>query len=229
MEYPKIQSLFFRDQTAKLRPLIVGSWSCAEFEYLANNQWLWTEKVDGTNVRVHLSWGWAPACLQITIKGKNDRSEVPPQLRANLEECYNRRAPLFKDYLLGRDVTFFGEGYGHGIQSSGKFYAPEQKFVVFDIMVDGKWLSRPQLEELCAKLYLDCVPIIGQGTLMEAFELAQSGSLISTWTKDAPRQMIAEGIVASPLVPLYGSGNELIRAKIKYKDRVVNPDGRNSF
>ena len=53
-EYHKIDSLFLRDMHAPGKPLIVGQWAEPEFEYLANNRWEFTEKVDGTNAQIAL-------------------------------------------------------------------------------------------------------------------------------------------------------------------------------
>ena len=49
-EYPKIQTLFKRDDR---NVIIEGDWSVPEFAYLADKPWRWTEKVDGTNIRLH--------------------------------------------------------------------------------------------------------------------------------------------------------------------------------
>jgi hypothetical protein len=51
-EYHKIQTIFKRDMTNKAKSLFEGRWTMPEFEYLANNTWVFTEKVDGTNIRV---------------------------------------------------------------------------------------------------------------------------------------------------------------------------------
>lgn len=50
IEYPKIETLFDRDEVT--HKVIVGKWRLPEFEYLQNNNWSFTEKIDGTNVRV---------------------------------------------------------------------------------------------------------------------------------------------------------------------------------
>ena len=51
MEYTKIPNIFKREEFGKNR-LIEGDFSSDELEYLADNLWVWTEKVDGTNIRV---------------------------------------------------------------------------------------------------------------------------------------------------------------------------------
>lgn len=48
-EYHKIDTLYKRDMDSPRKPLIIGDWSQPVFGYLADNQWEFTEKVDGTN------------------------------------------------------------------------------------------------------------------------------------------------------------------------------------
>ncbi len=79
-EYPKIQSIYKRDEQTHL--FLEGEWSLPEFAYLSNNEWEWTEKIDGTNIRIiwtpksdkweeaHIAWG-------VSVKGKTDRAQIP--------------------------------------------------------------------------------------------------------------------------------------------------------
>ena len=52
-EYPKIQSLYKRGKDKKM---IFGDYSIPEFEYLKDNLWQFTEKVNGTNI--YIKWGF---------------------------------------------------------------------------------------------------------------------------------------------------------------------------
>jgi hypothetical protein len=45
-EYPKIQSLFKRDE--KTHKVLIGEYTLPEFSYLSKNEWRWMEKIDGT-------------------------------------------------------------------------------------------------------------------------------------------------------------------------------------
>ena len=65
-EYHKIQSIFKRDD--KTHKFVVGEWSLPEINYLAHNQWEFTEKVDGTNIRVM----WSPTIKLLRFGGKSD-------------------------------------------------------------------------------------------------------------------------------------------------------------
>ena len=46
-EYHKIQTVYLRDPETKFRILLEGQYATPELEYLAQNKWTWTEKVDG--------------------------------------------------------------------------------------------------------------------------------------------------------------------------------------
>ncbi|MBU1082564.1 MAG: hypothetical protein KKB59_18905, partial [Spirochaetes bacterium] len=47
-KYHKIQTVFKRDPETKFKTLLIGDFALPEFEYLKNNLWVYTEKVDGT-------------------------------------------------------------------------------------------------------------------------------------------------------------------------------------
>lgn len=73
-EYHKIQSIYKRDITSKHKTLLEGQWTLPEFEYLAGNVWTFTEKVDGTNIRVIFKDGG------ITFGGRTEDAQIPAQL-----------------------------------------------------------------------------------------------------------------------------------------------------
>ena len=50
-KYHKILSLFKRDMEGN-KKFIIGKWTTDELKFLKDNDWVWTEKVDGTNIRV---------------------------------------------------------------------------------------------------------------------------------------------------------------------------------
>ena len=81
-EYHKIQSIFKRDMTSKRKTLIEGEWTLPEFEYLAGNTWIFTEKVDGTNIRVIFKDGG------VTFGGRTDDAQIPAQLVTRLNERF---------------------------------------------------------------------------------------------------------------------------------------------
>jgi hypothetical protein len=203
-EYHKIQSIFKRDM-ANGKKLIVGDWSFPEFEFLSENLWTFTEKVDGTNIRVMFSDGG------VTFGGRTDNASIPAPLVTRLNERFLPWAGKINEIFIDGQATLYGEGYGPKIQNGGN-YRKDQDFVLFDVRVGKWWLQRCDVEDVAEKMGLDVVPIIGEGTLYDAVNRAMRG-MVSTWG-----EFQAEGIVARPKVELATRGGGRIIAKIKCRD-----------
>jgi len=201
-EYHKIQTVFKRNGG---KVIIPGEWTLPEFEYLADTQWYWTEKVDGTNIRLH--WNGS----SVIIGGRTDNAQVPTPLLAKLQ-------PLVSDIGLWRAVfgetpaTVYGEGYGAKIQNGGN-YRPDQDLIVFDIRIGHWWLRREEVHGITARLGLWTVPWMYSETLTQAIERVQECRLRSCWTKVA-----IEGIVGVPAVDLFTRRGDRIITKLKVKD-----------
>lgn len=205
-EYHKIQSIFKRDMTSKSKTLIDGAWTLPEFEYLAGNAWTFTEKVDGTNIRVAFKDG------QIMFGGRTENAQIPAQLVARLNERFLPMADRLAEMFPCGTAVLYGEGYGAKIQKVGSSYRNDQDFVLFDVLVDRWWLQRADVHDVAEKLSLDVVPVIGEGTLYEAVDLAKRG-IRSAWGN-----FEAEGIVARPKTEMLTRGGHRIIAKIKCRD-----------
>jgi ATP-dependent RNA circularization protein (DNA/RNA ligase family) len=206
-EYHKIDTVFKRDPATKHKTLLLGDWSQDAFGYLANNEWVFTEKVDGTNIRVMIDGG------NITFGGKTDDAQIPAALVQRLQERFLPHPN--KDTLLAAfpdGGCLYGEGYGARIQKGGGNYRQDQDFVLFDVKVGEWWLQRDAVEDVAQKLGLDVVPIIGRGTLTELIAKVREG-FNSTWGPFA-----AEGVVARPAVELKTRNGSRIITKLKHKD-----------
>ena len=204
--YHKIQTVYMRDPATSHKTLLDGQYSLPEFAYLADNEWTWTEKVDGTNIRVMGSLG------RVSFGGKTDAAQIPAKLVEVLRNTFTEDGcgiafPPTVDFCL------YGEGYGAGIQKGGN-YRPDQSFVLFDVLIAGRWwLNREDVEDVARKLGIDVVPIIGHGTLAEMVERTREG-FPSLWNSSH----LAEGIVARPAVELFSRKGERIITKIKHAD-----------
>lgn len=205
-EYGKIQTVFMRNPETNHKTLLEGQWSLPEFGYLANNEWVFTEKVDGTNIRVMFDG------QSVTFGGKTDNAQIPAPLVARLQERFIPQLDLFKSKF--GSVCLYGEGYGAKIQSGGGNYRQDQDFVLFDVKIDDWWLLRENVEEIADSFGLDVVPIIGKGTLAEMIEKARAG-FPSNWGN-----FTSEGIVARPAVELKTRRGDRLITKIKHKDFV---------
>lgn len=187
--------------------LMWNTWTRPEFEYLAGLKWVWTEKVDGTNVRV----GWDG--VDVSYAGRTDKAQLPPKLLTWLEE--NLPANLLEQQFEGTPAILYGEGYGGKIQKGGN-YRPDESFILFDIRIGRWWLQREDVVEIGGKLGVDVVPeIIDRTTVWGAIDAVNLGVLSEV--SQTPG-FVAEGVVGTPLIPLFNRAGERAVMKVKTKD-----------
>lgn len=209
MKYHKIETIYERDNvTGKL---IEGKYRSKEVEFLKDNIWEFTEKVDGTNVRV--IWDG----YKVSFGGRTDKAEIPTHLLEKLNILFGGevKEQLFEQLFREKEVVLFGEGYGPKIQACGSSYVDEVDFILFDVAINGKYLSRNNVNEIATYFNIKSVPVIFKGTLEEGVKYVKSNPT-SVIAKDKTLPM--EGLVARPMIELYSSNGERIIVKIKYKD-----------
>jgi len=213
-QYHKIQTVFKRDPATKHKTLLEGEYSLPEFEYLASNVWEFTEKVDGTNVRV--MWDGS----DVKFGGKTDNAQMPMPLMEALGSLFSGKVELFHEMFCGSDtepcgeivdVCLYGEGYGGKIQKGSK-YSPTQMFVLFDVLIGGLWLRRTDVNDIADKLGCETVPNIGFGDLADMVGSCKRG-FESQWG-----DFEAEGIVARPVVEMRTRRGDRMITKLKCKD-----------
>lgn len=209
MRYHKINTIFKRDDK---KQIVLGEFSTPEFEYLQDNHWSFTEKVDGCCLR--LQWDG----VELRIKGKTDDANLRHDLLAAVGSQVD--PAKFREVFPNVPVCLYGEGYGAGVHKGSGNYGPHG-FVMFDCLIDSWWLHRHNCEDVAQKLGLDIVPWLGNGTLDTMVKLCREG-FNSRW---GPFQ--AEGIVARPVAELFSRKGERIVAKLKCRDfrHLRDPDG----
>lgn len=210
-EYHKINTLYKRDPNTNR--IIIGDYAAPELEYLALNDWVFTEKIDGTNIRI--MWDGVDPDLpdrdDIRFGGKTDKAQIPQELLWWLQDNIEH-IRLNETFGPAGNVCLYGEGYGAGIQKGGGNYSPAQKFILFDVKIGHWWLERHNVEDIAEKLNLDVVPIIMRGTLEDAV-IAVEGGIKSTFG-----DFLAEGLVGTPAIPLFTRKGDRIITKIKHRD-----------
>lgn len=205
-EYHKISGPFRRETEGPNRNKVIpGAWTMPELGYLADLPWLFTEKVDGTNIRVHWD-GHKPV-----FGGRTGNAQIPAKLVGALNNLFPEE--LFEQAFGATPVTLYGEGYGAGIQKGGGNYRQDQSFVLFDVLIDGWWLARENVEGIATKLGIDVVPVVATCTLNEAIAAMSKGDVFSEWGP-----FLAEGMVGTPTVPLFTRGGHRIIVKVKHAD-----------
>ena len=198
--YHKIQTVFLRDPETNHKTLLHGAWAKPEFGYLQDSPWVFTEKVDGTNIRLIRDG--------LEVRGRTDRAQIPDPLR--LECAGILGSPAFQ--RLGAGMVLYGEGYGGKIQKAGATYGPEQRFVLFDVKCGDLWLEREDVQDIGAALGIDVVPVVGSGTLHDMVDLVEAG-ITSTWG-----DFQAEGVIARPTTELRNRRGERVITKLKCRD-----------
>lgn len=206
-EYHKIQSIFKRDENNNF---ILNEWSTPEINLLQNIPWGFTEKVDGTNIRIKFD---PQADSDLVFNGRTNNAQIPKHLLEVLKKRFTMKS-VCEAANYPEKVILYGEGYGHKIQKGGKYNLGQGicDFVLFDVRIGHWWLRRQDVEDIANKLGIRAVPLVGIGTLHEGIRLIRKG-LKSQWG-----DFEAEGIVARPAVDLFSRSGQRIITKIKGKD-----------
>lgn len=201
-EYHKIVTVYERDPDTKFRTLLEGKWATPELEYLKDNEWLWTEKIDGTNIRI--KWDGA----KVEFGGKTDNAQLYAPL---VEWMYGKFYAGALARIFEGPAIIYGEGFGAGIQGGGK-YRKDTAVIAFDVFSGGIWLRRESVQDIANKLEIEIVPIVGRGPLAQAIKLVKTG-YASAFGDFQP-----EGLVMRPLIELFDRLGQRVITKIKAKD-----------
>lgn len=205
--YHKIKTVFKRDPANKYKTLLMGEYATPAFEYLADNSWQFTEKIDGTNIRVM----YDREAAEVTFGGRTEQAQLPAPLWARLTELFPEQK--FQECDLP-SMTLYGEGYGKGIQKVGSLYLPDSvNFILFDVKIDGWWLREDDTYKIALQLGIRWVPHLCIGTLADAVDIAARG-----FASNMNLDMAAEGLVMRPATQLFDRQGHRIIAKIKCKD-----------
>lgn len=205
--YHKIQTAYLRDPETKFKTLLKGEWAKPEFGWLANNEWVATEKVDGTNIRV--MWDGS----NVSFNGKTDNAQMHRDLYVYLQENFTAEKMAAQFGTETTQVCCYGEGFGAGIRTGG-YYQESKEFILFDVLIGDIWLERINVEDVARGLQCRLVPIVMTGTLPEILAKAEAGynSLF------AEKEHLAEGFVIRPAVELRNRRGERVITKIKHAD-----------
>lgn len=204
-EYHKIETLYERDEkTFRLKPEL----ALKNPTYGLLKSWQFTEKIDGTNIRCI----WNHATGKLTFGGKTDNAQIHADLVRYLYE--NIPVENVRQVFPDMSAVIYGEGYGAGIQKGGD-YSPTKKFIIFDVLVDGKWwLNWQNVCDVAAKLHLEVVPFIGEMSLEDAAQMVRAGFQSRLNGGKAK----AEGLVGRPSETLFDKKGARLIVKLKTKD-----------
>lgn len=207
-EYHKIPNIFLRSMETK--KIVEGNYSNETLDFLKNVMWDFTEKVDGTNIRI--VWDGH----KVEFRGRTDKASIPANLLNRLVELFGRDAneQLFEQTFGDKEVMLIGEGYGAKIQGCGELYRPDQDFILFDVMIGGNYQSRTTVRDVAEIFKLKVVPIVLIGTLEDGVEYVKS----QPKSRVAIGDLTMEGVVGRPHVELQDRCGNRVIVKIKTRD-----------
>lgn len=207
-EYHKIEGLWKRDPETK--KLIPGAYRNDAVGFLADFPWRFTEKVDGTNIRV--VWDGH----KVTFWGRTDNANIPTTLLRKLEELFGGdvNEQIFEEHFGNKQVVLYGEGYGAKIQKGGGLYRKDNGFILFDVEIDGKMLAYEKLNGIALYFGIPVVPTVMIGKIIDAVEFVKGRP--QSFVSEEPREM--EGLVGKPLIDLYDAAGNRLVVKVKVRD-----------
>jgi ATP-dependent RNA circularization protein (DNA/RNA ligase family) len=206
IEYNKIETLWERDMDGS-KKLIEGKFRNPTVEYLKDNTWVFTEKVDGTNIRVH--WNGH----KVIFGGRTEDAQIPSHLLNKLIEMFgsDEAEQIFEQKFGEMEVILFGEGYGPKIQKGGS-YRPDVSFILFDVLIGGNYQPRESVEDIARAFGIDIVPIILEGTIQDGVDFVKSNP------KSTMGTAMMEGLVGRPKIEMRDRCGKRVIVKIKVKD-----------
>lgn len=205
--YNKIDTIFERDE--KTKKLINNKFRNKTVEFCKDLTWQFTEKVDGTNIRVH--WDG----YRVEFGGRTDNAQIPATIINRLNDLFGGEAneQLFEQKFGQNDVTLFGEGYGPKIQNGGS-YRDNVDFILFDVMINGNYQPRESVEDIARYFNVNIVPILAEGPLSAGIDYVMTHK----YSTIAQNGAELEGIVARPKMELKDRTGKRLIVKIKIKD-----------
>ncbi len=216
-EYHKINGVFERytgleqiPEGFKKGDFKKGIFAKAEYEYLYDTPWEWTEKVNGMNCRIVCeSSKWA---YSISIKGKTSNSMIPSKLLDWFEEWRSQNREIIET-SFPEGAILYGEGIGPGLQKN-EGAIDSYSIVLFDVLVDSWWLRRDSVDEVGKEINLETVNVVSTSSLKSAINHFEIGEMTPSHVHGGPM----EGWVGRPSLMLFDRGGSMIITKLKWKD-----------
>lgn len=206
IEYNKIETLWKRDMDGT-KKLLEGEFRNPTVEFLKDNLWQFTEKIDGTNISI--CWDGHT----VTFNGRTERAQIPTHLLTYLLATFktNEAEQIFEEKFGETPVILFGEGYGPKIQKGGS-YRGDVSFILFDVLISNNYQPRESVEDIARSFGIDIVPIILEGTIQEGVDYVKAKPKSTFGTANM------EGLVGRPKVEMRDRCGKRVIVKIKVED-----------
>jgi hypothetical protein len=204
--YQKIPTLYTRDEKTKklttefINPLV---------EYLKDCKWSFTEKIDGTNTIVYWDGN------SVSFHGRTKNADVQKFMTDKLYEMFGGEdnAQLFEQKFGNKQVYIYGELCGNKI-GNNIYKKNVLDFIIFDVVINGFYLDRIDVEDISNYFNVPVVPVIMEGTLEQVVEYVKQHNKSTLEGVDC----YMEGLVGRPLQTILDKQGNRVIVKIKYRD-----------
>jgi Rnl2 family RNA ligase len=189
-------------------------------------QWCATEKIHGSNFSVIYANGELKYARRTDVLKKDEQFFSYKDAMTKHEDKFNQ---LFKHLVEERKATtvqLFGELHGgiypnmkanHKAIQKGIYYTPNNEYIVFDILVDDKYLDVVDVEGLTEKFKIPCVARTHTGTLNDLLKLSPvfESNIYKLYGLEKVPNNYAEGYVFKPMNTLFMGTTRVI---VKHKN-----------
>lgn len=220
-EYQKIETLFkFDNATKTYLPEFYNPY----VEYLKDNAWICSEKIDGTNVQVEYDGH------RVSFHGRTERTDFLKEVLAVLSETFADSEVEFEQLFGDKHVILFMECYGGKIQ--GGLYGGKERLIGFDVMVNGCYLDKMTIKDIFDKFGVETIKFFTVKKLDYAIDIVKN---IAAYPQDSyhisthceknynESRTTIEGLVCVPAMRIYDHQGKRIIVKIKARD-MKKPD-----
>ena len=211
IKYPKIETVYQRD-TGGSKRLLDGLFRSDVVCLLSTCPiWVAYEKLDGSNHQIY--WDGHT----ITLSGRTENSNIPKPVVEYFENKFNNNETeeLFEQIFGDKPMVLFFEAIGNKIQTYGRHYGDEPRFVLLDVynVNNDSWWDYRSICAIANALAVECKREVKAGTIDDIIAYVKSKPM-SVFTKEGD-ELPMEGVVAVPCLELKDGNNERIIVKIK--------------
>lgn len=120
--------------------------------------------------------------------------------------------------LNENEVIVYGEAYGGSQQGMSNTYGKTLKFIVFDVMINDRWLNVPEAEKMAIFLGLEFVPYNKVSTDLKELDEQMYLPSVQAVRNGITEERKREGVVLRPLSEMTNCFGERVISKHKRED-----------
>ena len=166
------------------------------------------EKIHGTSSHIL----WREGVVTLFAGGAKHESFVKI---FDLEKIKNQ---FLMEFGVGMTVCIYGEAYGGNMQAMSATYGKEMKFIVFDVEVNGNFISVPKAHNVATKFGLEFVDYVLVDATIENLDKERMKESVQAIRNGCGPGHKREGIVIRPPIEVRGNNGERVMCKYKNDD-----------